>query len=1146
MANLEIGMSTSNTLGGEYQVFLSFRGPDTRHSFTDILCQTLVDAGIRVFIDDKGLRHGERISDNLLQAIDNSKLYIPIFSKNYASSHWCLDDLAKMVENTSKHKEDEKEKVILPIFYHVKLDDVKLKTELYKDAISNLEQKMEDQKPKFSSKDIETWRQALKEVGHIKGWEVENDSSHAKLIQAVVHEVMARLKIRQRSVTRDEVGMKDRIAHIKESLDIDAGGVVLIGIHGMGGIGKTTLAKKIFNQLCPQYGRNCIFLDDVRETEKTKGLVELQKKLLSNISNSHVANQIDDIEVGINMIEDTICNKKMLIVLDDVDKADQIQKLIGEKCLYPGTRILVTTRDKNVLKIRNCHHKIAHYKMMELSGEDALQLFSRYAFNVDSPPADYYALLVAIVRTTNGLPLALETIASALFQEEREIWEEWLEKLKETSHEDVLAKLRISYDALKQEEQEIFLDITCFLVGENKTNPIYMWKDCKFYPGTAIKALIDRCMIKEGKVKKRVQALRLASPWDRDEPITITSEQIKRFPLMRFLSLHGVICQGDFTDYLYELKWINLKYTYVVPAEHGHRRQWFEATNSLHLENVVVVTLSGLDITEDVFESLITGARKLKVLTISYNTLIRRIPTFPWISVLEKLTISDFLSLVEIDCSIGQLVELTDLSFKSCVELEKLPEQIGKLQKLQHLSLSSCDSLRELPNSVLQLKSLTKLDVLGTRITGLPDSIGRLSRLSSVNVSFTTIEKLPSTMSELLHLQTLHLHNCDRIQELSKLPGSLTTLQLTSSSLVTVPDLSYLTNLVELALSDGSESKARSDIIQAHDLRWIGNLSKLSKLQLCFSNVRAPTTELGSLSLLQELTLHGVDVPTFEQLPSELMVLELYDTRGKQILLPPSEKETAIVSSSSSESEENKASRQVRFKGFEACGSSERDLSIVSSCLNELEENKAKRHKALRQVEFRFLEAYGSSVCPLEEPGCNELQAPELIDHWRGAFDFPISLNMLQKFVLWGCPGVQDFQFVSVLESLLVFSVGGCTSLKRLGGLSNLKNLMELTLNRCWSLQVVEGVDELAFLHQLKIDRCGSVERILDPSSSKIPDRCSILITRSGELPDCDNTYDIWESYRVRFFHEERVRLLPIHRSSLFLLLYLLSISALF
>ncbi|XP_056169346.1 disease resistance protein L6-like, partial [Syzygium oleosum] len=162
--------STSYTLGGEYQVFLSFRGRDTRRGFANVLYHDLRDAGIHVFVDDEELRPGERISGNLLRAIDDSRLYIPIFSPKYASSHWCLRELAKIVENTSEsRREDGSEKVILPIFYNVEPDDVKLRTQLYNNDILNLEQMMEDQKKKFSSQDVEMWRQALRRVGGISG-----------------------------------------------------------------------------------------------------------------------------------------------------------------------------------------------------------------------------------------------------------------------------------------------------------------------------------------------------------------------------------------------------------------------------------------------------------------------------------------------------------------------------------------------------------------------------------------------------------------------------------------------------------------------------------------------------------------------------------------------------------------------------------------------------------------------------------------------------------------------------------------------------------------------------------------------------------------------------------------------------------------
>lgn len=109
----------------KYHVFLSFRGPDTRQGFTDTLYHHMIDAGIRVFRDDEDQRVGRRI-DDILEAIGISSVCMPIFSRGYASSKWCLRELARMVEL---------DKRIIPIFFDVGPDDVKLKTDLYARAL---------------------------------------------------------------------------------------------------------------------------------------------------------------------------------------------------------------------------------------------------------------------------------------------------------------------------------------------------------------------------------------------------------------------------------------------------------------------------------------------------------------------------------------------------------------------------------------------------------------------------------------------------------------------------------------------------------------------------------------------------------------------------------------------------------------------------------------------------------------------------------------------------------------------------------------------------------------------------------------------------------------------------------------------------
>ncbi|KAI6706042.1 hypothetical protein NL676_009004, partial [Syzygium grande] len=148
-----------SSLGAKFEVFLSFRGPDTRLNFTDCLYHSLVGAGIRVFRDDEEIRKGEKIGGELLHAIESSKIYVPIFSRNYASSVWCLRELTHMVECSSKAND----KVILPIFYDVNPDDVKLKSRLYPDALEKHEEK-------FGHDDVRQWKEALTEAARVKGW----------------------------------------------------------------------------------------------------------------------------------------------------------------------------------------------------------------------------------------------------------------------------------------------------------------------------------------------------------------------------------------------------------------------------------------------------------------------------------------------------------------------------------------------------------------------------------------------------------------------------------------------------------------------------------------------------------------------------------------------------------------------------------------------------------------------------------------------------------------------------------------------------------------------------------------------------------------------------------------------------------------
>ncbi|XP_048141138.1 disease resistance protein L6-like [Rhodamnia argentea] len=1163
--------------GSEYQVFLSFRGPDTRFGFTDVLFHNLNDAGIRIFRDDEELRVGERIDGSLQRAIDNSKIYIPVFSQTYASSQWCLRELAQIMANTSK---SEGKKEILPIFFDVEPDDVKLKTPLYRDAILNLEREK-----KLSNEQVDAWREALMEVDAIKGWEVKKYKGYTDVINLVVEEVGQRLKTKHRLVTGHLVGIDDRVVAVTELLDVDSYSVRVIGIHGMGGIGKTTLAKIVFNQLSSHYGKCCCFLEDVGANSlRTDGLVELQKKLLSEIGHPGVARSIDAIDYGTKRIGEVLSNKKVLIVFDDVANSDQVLKLVGGNTLHPGSRILITTRNKDVSRINGPNYRILEYEMEVMSSDHALELFSSHAFNRDSPSDDYKNLSGNIVAAIGRLPLAVEVIGSFLFGKREEIWRETLEQLSKTPRDDVFEKLKISYDALSYEQRQIFLDIACFFIGQHTMHAIYMWKDCDFFPDIGVDVLISMSLVKivenrfwmhdqlrdlgreivrhekpgnpgewsriwtdddvfkamrTKEMKNNVQALTL--DLRKSDNKTITSEEIGRFQHLRYLGLSGGTFRGNLAMSLTNMSWI----FWSNPP----RRLFFKPTN-MHLNNVVVLEFSNNDfIDNSKLQSLIKMARKLKVLSLEYCQNIKRTPDFSGCPNLERLNFNGCYNLRKLHGSIGKLRSLIDLKIRSCYSLENLPEEIGNLVNRKHFLVEECP-VKKLPNSIWKLKSLCELhfDNGYTRICSansweipsvvmlenlevlriysrnlkgrLPPAIRNLPFLRVLRLSQTRISEVPEIVSMLPCLQTLELIDCDEIQELPMLPTSLNNLQVSSKSLRVVPHLSNPTNLVLLDVDDGSHWKQEGKICIG-DLVGMGKLSKPNKLQLKLLNVPAPA-ELASLSLLKELCLSGLDPQTPVRLPSSLLKLRV-DKFNSVVSLSSGLENLSSLELTPSQVQEIQLGGLQLHNLTELIPKGDNCDTLETLGLSNLTKLKTVMVTACpKLVEIQFVGAFESleelSFRWCESLGrlgyAGEAESGDELTMEEGRLILPSRVFCkLRRFELLCCPKILQIQVLGTSELWKNFLVWDCRSLHSVRGLSNLKKLEELRVGHGDGLQVVEGLDELEALKYLCIGD-PSLERWIDESTTKLPNDCRVYIYR-GYKEHFEGTVQSYKRYKV-------------------------------
>ncbi|XP_030965789.1 F-box protein PP2-B1-like isoform X4 [Quercus lobata] len=167
-----------------YDVFLSFRGDDTCFRFTDHLYHALVDKEIITFRDDKELKMGEPISLELLEAIEKSRIAIIIFSENYASSTWCLEELAKIFECR-----DRGILRVLPIFYHVEPADVRDQKNTFAEAFAKHEKRFEE-----NPKKVQKWRAALTNVANLSGERLKDGVHEANFIRSIVQWIYSKLR----------------------------------------------------------------------------------------------------------------------------------------------------------------------------------------------------------------------------------------------------------------------------------------------------------------------------------------------------------------------------------------------------------------------------------------------------------------------------------------------------------------------------------------------------------------------------------------------------------------------------------------------------------------------------------------------------------------------------------------------------------------------------------------------------------------------------------------------------------------------------------------------------------------------------------------------------------------------------------------
>ncbi|KAH9326089.1 hypothetical protein KI387_006267 [Taxus chinensis] len=384
-----------------FHVFLSFRGADVRKTLVDHLYEALTVAGLRVFLDSEELEKGKDIDSSLQRAIEKSHILIPIFSKRYAESRWCLEEAARMCRSNG---------FIIPLFYDVEACDVRY-PQRKGGPLAPAFQKHYTHLDRHDENTIEEWKNALHHISSLSGWTMEAESGYeGKLIRTVVGHVLNTLKNVPLDVAMHPVGLQRDKNELLHSLNLSSTDrVVRVGISGIGGIGKTTLAKAVYNKIHGRFDASCFVFNIAATAQNNTRLMDLQGRILRSLLNYQ--GEVSSADQGKMLMRDRLRGVRALVVLDDVDDRNQLHAVDGN-WFGNGSKVIITSRNKHILNLAEVD---SIHEMNGLGEDEALQLFSWHAFSRALPDTPYEGVSTRLAKACRGHPLSLEIIGAHLY-----------------------------------------------------------------------------------------------------------------------------------------------------------------------------------------------------------------------------------------------------------------------------------------------------------------------------------------------------------------------------------------------------------------------------------------------------------------------------------------------------------------------------------------------------------------------------------------------------------------------------------------------------------------------------------------------------------------------------------------------------------
>ncbi|XP_013601762.1 PREDICTED: disease resistance protein RPS6-like [Brassica oleracea var. oleracea] len=782
-----------------HDVFLSFRGYDVRRKFRSHFLKEL-DRKLITFKDDE-MERGRSIAPELIKAIQGSRISVVAFSENFANSSWCLDELVEIMRCRENRGQ-----MVIPIFYEVDPSHVRKQTHTFGEIFEwTCNGKTEEQK--------HMWRQALTNAANIVGEDSRNWHDEAKLVEKIVNDVSSKLNSTESNDFDDMVGIKSHMKSMNSMLNLESEEVIMVGVWGLCGVGKTTIGRALFSQLSCQF-QGSIFIDKTKKNFTRAKSDDYNTHLF--LQTQFLAEVLDqkDIKIhGLGAVEERLGHKRVLVVFDDMDDQVLLNALVGKTTWFgPRSRIVVISEDRQFLRARGIGSDRI-YEVALPSEELALQMFCRCAFHQDSPPDGFMELATEAVNLTGNLPMCLNVLGSSLEGVKKEEWADRMPQLRICMAKQIDKTLRDSYDRLKEEDKAIFRHIACLFNHKPRDYVIRLLEDSKLDVDVGLVTLAERCLIQisgdniitmheflQEMGREIVRQPCIQEPGEREflmecqeicdvlvdgtgtksvlgiflnlsemkDTLCIGEEVFRGMTNLRFLRIYGFAREDTEIGLIFRhlnlssFKWWggSPKRKPLTEGKHHMGRQlrlleWWWYPMIRMPSYICAENLVELKMPDSQLEFLWGGVQllnNLKKIDLRRSKKLAKLPNLSTGTNLEELCLEDCWSLWTITSSIRYLQKLRKLDMKRCKKLWDFPTDID-LESLHSLNLSGCSKLESFPHISRNISNLV-LDE--TKIEEVPERIEDISGLNYILMTgFSNLKHFSSNISKLKHLEMM-------------------------------------------------------------------------------------------------------------------------------------------------------------------------------------------------------------------------------------------------------------------------------------------------------------------------------------------------------------------------------------------------------